>query len=196
MGKFDGVDFRVLPVQSLDPESPPDGAGFRPVRPEFATCWKRGRILREVKADLNQCWYLEHTGSLAGYITLLADRFFADAALLVDEGIKYKSFPAVKIGLLAADDRAKGAGKRLMLWALDYIVKKVAPAVGVRFATVDALFDPDTGNDTSGYYQRFGFTLITTDNAPDNTMPFRTMFLDLKPLLDRHRAFLAGDRKL
>ena len=190
MAKFDGLDAAALPVRQLMADDVPDAAGFRPVRPEFATYWKRGRILREVKADVCQCWYVQHSAALGGYITLLADRFTADEALLAGEGIKYEGFPAIRIGLLAADERAKGAGKRLVMWALDYMVTVLAPSVGVRFATVDALFDPDTGYDTAGFYTKFGFARAREQFQPDKERPYRTMYLDLKPLLDTRRAFL------
>lgn len=51
---------------------------------------------------------------MGGYITLLADKLSLEEAILLGEGIKYQTFPAVKIGLLAADSRAKGAGRSLV----------------------------------------------------------------------------------
>ena len=65
---------------------------------------------------MSQCWIIRHNESLAGYITLLADKLEADEQLLAEEGVQYRTFPAVKIGLLAADQRAKGAGRRLVEW--------------------------------------------------------------------------------
>jgi hypothetical protein len=41
--------------------------------------------------------------SLAGYITLLADKLQVENPILVEEGVKYQTFPAIKIGLLAVD---------------------------------------------------------------------------------------------
>jgi hypothetical protein len=49
--------------------------------------------------------------------------------------VQYQTFPAVKIGLLAADRRAKGAGRRLVEWAIEYVVGELAPTIGVRFLT-------------------------------------------------------------
>ena len=51
----------------------------------------------------------------------------------------------------------------------------------VRFLTVDALFDPDTGFDSSPFYQRLGFLFADpADNGRSNG--YRSMFLDLKSL--------------
>jgi hypothetical protein len=56
---------------------------------------------------------------LAGYVTLIADKLDLDQPILIDEGVRYQTFPAIKIGLLAADKRAKGAGRRLVEWSIE-----------------------------------------------------------------------------
>ena len=104
------------------------------------------------------CWILRCEDDLAGYITLLTDKLEVDEPILIDEGVQYQTFPAIKIGLLAVDRRAKGAGRRLLEWAVEYIAENIAPHVGVRFITVDALYDSDTtpAYDASGFYKKFG----------------------------------------
>jgi hypothetical protein len=113
-GKFDGVDFSQIDIESLTPELRQLGQGFRCVRGEFVTYWKQGRIQREADAYLCQCWLVRVEDALAGYITLLADKLEVEDTLLIQEGVKYRTFPAVKIGLLAVDRRTKGLGVRLM----------------------------------------------------------------------------------
>lgn len=172
-------------VEKLDPLTPPDAAGFRPKRAEFATYWKRGRIARESNAHLGQCWFArKDDGRLAGYITLLADRIAFEHPLLTAESVKYRTFPAVKIGLLAVDERAKGLGTALVQWAFRYVAGEVCPRLGVRFVTVDALYDPDSDYDTSGFYARFGFTFSDGAGRRTEGQPFRAMYFDLKPILD------------
>jgi hypothetical protein len=102
---------------------------------------------------------LKYGDALAGYITLLSDKLEVDLQLLEEEGVRYRTFPAIKIGLLAADSRVKGVGKILVEWALEYAAFELASIVGVRFITVDALYDPDED-------------------------PCRTMYFDLKPIID------------
>lgn len=184
--KFAGVDFSDLPVEQLTSALAISGQGFRCLRGEFVTYWRQGRIQREIDARISQCWILRCKDSLAGYITLLADKLEVDESILVDEGVQYRSFPAIKIGLLAVDRRAKGAGRRLVEWAVEYVAAEVSPTVGVRFMTVDALYDPDTTPpyDASGFYEKFGFQFADPNESLPPSVPYRTMYLDLKPLID------------
>jgi GNAT superfamily N-acetyltransferase len=172
-------------VEKLNALSPPDASGFRPKRPEFATYWKRGRIAREQVAHLSECWFVrKDDGRLAGYVTLLADRLAVESALLASESVKYRTFPAIKIGLLAVDERAKGLGTALVKWAFAYVASELCPRLGVRFMTVDALYDPDSDYDTAEFYGRFGFTFVDGEGLRIGGQPFRAMYFDLKPLLD------------
>lgn len=184
MSRYDGVDFAACPVRKLDAAKPPSHEGFRPLRPEFATYWKKGRIFRECRSSIAGCWYFDVEGKLAAYVTLLADRLSVDRELLGAEDVRYQTFPAVKIGLLAADHRAKGAGKALMRWAFRHTVGELCPRLGIRFIIVDALYDPDNGYDVAPYYAQFGFIHASPDERPRPGEYFRTMFFDLKPLLD------------
>jgi GNAT superfamily N-acetyltransferase len=186
IGKFSGVDFSKIPIEKLDPAQGISGQGFRCKRREFVTYWKQGRVEREVNACICQCWVLRHDDALAGYITLLADKLEVDTRLLEEEGARYRTFPAIKIGLLAADERAKGAGSSLVEWALEYVAIELASAVGIRFMTVDALYDPDEDPpyDASGFYRKFGFEFVNPDGPWSQTVPYRTMYFDLKPLID------------
>jgi len=182
--KFDGVSFSPTNVELWTPTLDVSSKGFRCVRGEFVTYWKQGRISREVAAHLCRCWVLRHNDILVGYITLFADKLIVQTELLDSENVRYRTFPAVKIGLLATDKRVRGAGTCLIEWAMDYITQILSPIVGVRFLTVDALYDPDTNYDSSGFYEKFGFQFAN----PDETLPvsngYRTMYFDLKPLID------------
>jgi GNAT superfamily N-acetyltransferase len=185
-GKFAGVNFSQILVEKLNPAQNISGQGFRCNRGEFVTYWKQGRIQREVNACICHCWVLRHNDALAGYITLLADKLEVDVHLLEEEGVRYRTFPAIKIGLLAADARAKGAGTRLVEWALEYVAIELASAVGIRFMTVDALYDPDEDPpyDASGFYEKFGFQFVNSGETVSASVPYRTMYFDLKPLID------------
>ncbi|MBN3938397.1 MAG: GNAT family N-acetyltransferase [Nostoc sp.] len=185
-GKFDGVDFCKLDIELLTPELRQLGQGFRCVRGEFVTYWKQGRIQREVDSYLCQCWMVRVEDALAGYITLLADKLQVEDALLARESVKYRTFPAIKIGLLAVDRRTKGLGVRLVEWAIDYVITEVVPVVGVRFITVDALYDADVEPtyDASGFYVKLGFEFADPTEPLPPINPYLTMYLDLKPLIE------------
>jgi GNAT superfamily N-acetyltransferase len=106
--------------------------------------------------------------------------------ITIQEGVKYRTFPAVKIGLLAVDRRTKRLGVRLMEWAIDYVITEVVPIIGVRFITVDALydFDVDPAYDASGFYEKLGFEFADPIESLPPVNPYRTMYLDLKPLME------------
>jgi GNAT superfamily N-acetyltransferase len=184
--KFADIDFSKMPVERVTPDLSGLGQGFRCSRGEFVTYWRQGRIQREINARISQCWVLRSEDSLAGYITLIADKLDLDQPILIDEGVQYQTFPAIKIGLLAADKRAKGAGRRLVEWSIEYVASEIAPAIGVRFLTVDALYDEDMTPpyDASGFYQKFGFRFVNAEEVLPPSTPYRTMYLDLKPLID------------
>jgi GNAT superfamily N-acetyltransferase len=184
--KFADIDFSKMPVERVTPDLSGLGQGFRCSRGEFVTYWRQGRIQREINARISQCWVLRCEDSLAGYVTLIADKLDLDQPILIDEGVRYQTFPAIKIGLLAADKRAKGAGRRLVEWSIEYVASEIAPAIGVRFLTVDALYDEDMTPpyDASGFYQKFGFLFVNAEEVLPPSAPYRTMYLDLKPLID------------
>jgi GNAT superfamily N-acetyltransferase len=188
--RFDGVDFTVQEVTKVTPALEESlGQGFRCKRGEFGTFWKKGRIAREERASIGRCWVLIGNGLLAGYITLLTDKLQMENPPLGGEGITYSTMPAVKIGLLAADQRAKGAGTRLVEWALEYVAEEIVPKVGVRFVTVDAFYDKDPGSDgkhydASGFYQKIGFNFVNPEESLPPEDGYRTMYFDLKPLIE------------
>lgn len=112
--KFDGVRFRTDHVRPWTEIHDVSAEGFRCLRPEFNTFWKKGQIRREVNSHLSRCWILEYRVFLPGDITMLADRLSVEEQLLLGEEVKYRRFPAVNMGVLAADRRTHGAGCCMM----------------------------------------------------------------------------------
>lgn len=182
--KFADFVFTLDTVEQWSPGMEVSGQGFRSIRGEFATYWRKGKIAREVEAHICRCWILRDADELAAYITLLADKLTVVESLLHDEGVLYKTFPAVKIGFLAADKQARGAGKFLVEWAMDYIATALSPAVGIRFVIVDALYDAEKQYDSSGFYLKLGFQFANPDEEIPPPDGYRTLFFDLKPLID------------
>lgn len=193
VARFAEVNFSTHAVTKLTPALAETlGQGFRYKRGEFVTFWRRGRVAREEQASISRCWVIVSEGHLAGYITLLADKLELEQPPLAGEGVQYKTMPAVKIGLLAADGRARGAGRRLVEWALEYVAVELVDKVGVRFMTVDAFhdLDPDSEGvhyDASGFYASIGFNFVNPDEPLPPAQSYRTMYFDLKPLVDALR---------
>jgi len=50
----------------------------------------------------------------------------------------------------------------------------------------DALYDADMTSpyDASGFYKKFGFRFANAEEALPPSIPYRTMYFDLKPLID------------
>jgi hypothetical protein len=66
------------------------------------------------------------------------------------------------------------------------VIAEVVPLIGVRFIIVDALydFDVDPAYDASGFYEKLGFEFADPNESLPPTNPYRTMYLDLKPLIE------------
>jgi hypothetical protein len=188
--KFSGIDFSQHDVVEFNPNQTDVGIGFRCGRGEFVSYIKGEKIRNELKSFTSKCWLVSCPEGLAAYITLLADKLTMGIPILIDEDVRYTTFPAVKIGWLAADPRAKGSGRRLMDWAMEYVVLELVPRLGVRFMTVDALFDadfPEKQYDASGFYVKLGFRFANPDELLPPADGFRTMYFDLMPLIQQIR---------
>jgi hypothetical protein len=182
--KFEGIDFSIYDVIELSPDHENVGQGFRCFRGEFSSYIKGNKIKIELATYTSKCWIVTCEEGLASYITLLADKLTMGEPILISENVHYTTFPAIKIGWLASDQRAKKAGTRLLDWAFEYVVTELVDRVGIRFITVDALFDVDNGYDASGFYERNGFRFVN----PEETLPpesgFRSMYFDLMPFIN------------
>lgn len=189
--KFLGIDFSDHHIVPFDPDHTGLGKGFRCDRGEFVSYIKGNKIRNEINTFTSKCWIVACHDGLAAYITLLADKLTMDDPILVGEDIRYTTFPAVKIGWLAADPRAKGSGRRLLDWAMEYVVLELVDKVGIRFLTVDALYDADIPGppyDASGFYARNGFRFTDPDEPLPPKDGFRTMYFDLMPLIRQIKA--------
>lgn len=68
-------------------------------------------IKTESDSILSKCFIVHHSGHLAGYITLLADKLTLKEQILLNEGVTRSTFPAIKIAWLAGDRRVKSMGE-------------------------------------------------------------------------------------
>lgn len=183
--RFEGVSFDKIPVVEMNPDIAQLCRGFRCKRPEFQSYIGGNLIKTESDSILSKCFIVHHEGHLAGYITLLADKLALKEQILLSEGLTRSTFPAIKIGWLAADRRVKGIGGKLIKWAMEYVASNVSDKVGARFLTVDALYDADVAPhyDMSGYYSQYGFEYANEEEALPPKDGFRSMYFDLMPLI-------------
>ena len=59
-----------------------------------------------------------------------------------------------------------------MQWAFRHVTGELCPRLGVRFVTVDALYDPDSNYDTAPFYTRFGFTFADGEGGASKASRF------------------------
>jgi len=183
--RFEGVDFEDIPVVEMNPDIAELCRGFKCKRPEFQSYIAGNLIKTESESILSKCFIVHHEGHLAGYITLLADKLSLKDPILLSEGVTRSTFPAVKIGWLAGDKRIKGIGRKLVKWAMVYVAENVSDKIGARFLTVDALYDIDVDPhyDMSTYYAALGFEFSNEEEELPPNDGFRSMYLDLMPLI-------------
>jgi len=188
VSKFDGIDFTSHEVIELNPDQENLGGGFRCSRGEFVAFIRKGKIINEINCHITRCWIIQCDQGLAAYITLLADKLSMGSPILMDELVNYSTFPAVKIGWLAADQRASKSGTRLVEWAIEYVSSDLSGKLGIRFLTVDALYDIDANYDASGFYEKIGFRFVDPEEELPPKDGYRSMYFDLKPMIDALRS--------
>lgn len=129
-------------------------------------------------ANLARTYVVVDVGAdrLAAYITLTCSEVVSELRLLHGEvSFPYKNYPAVKVARLLVDADYRGRDLRLGTKLLDLTVgiarSEICPAVGCRFVVVDAK------KESVRFYERYGFTLIDTEENRSRDAP--VLFLDL-----------------
>jgi ribosomal protein S18 acetylase RimI-like enzyme len=119
------------------------------------------------------------TGKIIGYITLTCSEIDLRNGYDVNDCPKaneYDSLPALKIARLAVDSkfRGEGIGQALVDTAISITVTYISPQVGCRFLITDSK------KQAVGFYEKYGFTFLDTDDNRVNDNP--VMFIDLTKL--------------
>jgi len=134
---------------------------------------------------------------LLGYITVLNDSIRLDASLKAqfrDEGVGYKSLPALKIGRISVDNRyqMKGLGSCMVVWAAQRAVY-LNQTSACRFLTVDAKRNSEKRKDTFHFYQKNYFKALNKKEYYSNSVVHKQisgttlMYLDIYPLVTKLR---------
>ncbi len=128
---------------------------------------------QEMAISTTYLWFYNPKNELAAYVTLLADAIRIHGTRLgkafVDQGVEYKTLPALKIGRLCVDNSyiGKGIGTQTTHFAMKRLVK-VNELTGCRFLIVDA--KPGSVK----FYKRMGFEVLK--QREKGTLP---MYYDL-----------------
>ncbi len=187
---FDGVDFASEVPVPLATAHTKWSKKFQCSHAGFRS--RLGRIGNELKSHLCTGWALVSERSIAAYLTIQADQFRFESTergktISLPDG-DFAIVPAVKLIVLARHDRAQGAGKALLTWVIDYIIREIVPRLGVRFITVDAYYEFNSHGeiyDSGPYYaSQFDFRYVNSKEEPSQGGEYRSMYLDLLPLID------------
>lgn len=88
--------------------------------------------------NLNVTYLAIYKDEVIGYVSLLTDKIKCKQ---IDKSIQseYESYPAIKIGRLAVNEKYKGLGLgNKILASISELIKEISEEVGVSFITVDA----------------------------------------------------------
>ena len=190
---FDRIDFSQVSPVPWEPAHSKQSRGFQCIQPLFRTFLSR-EIPVDVKHRISKVWLIIAKQKVVAYaatrtdVLRILDNHGKPKKIVLEDAV-YTNVPSIKIQLLAADKRAKGAGTRLMKWLLDYIAQEIAPRVGVRFVTVDAYYyESNAGEgpyDSSHFYHnKFGFRYVNIQETLPPRDGYRSMYLDLLPLVE------------
>jgi ribosomal protein S18 acetylase RimI-like enzyme len=101
--------------------------------------------LKQEKMEISATylWFHNPTNKVIGYITLLTDAIKIQGTSLrerfTDQGVNYKTLPAIKIGRLCVSNefRRMGIGKKMVVFSMRKLLE-ISEDVGCRFIVVDA----------------------------------------------------------
>ncbi len=114
--------------------------------------------------SMTYLWFLKSTKELVAYVTVLADAISLQGELkehFRQQGVLYKSLPALKIGRLCVSDEYLGRGiGTLMIEFTLVLAQRISKEVGLRFITTDAKRNQDSRKDSVHFYKKFGFEIL------------------------------------
>ncbi len=119
---------------------------------------------QEKQMSITYLWFLKSTKELVAYISVLADAISLQGELkehFRQQGILYKSLPALKIGRLCVSDQYLGRGiGTLMIEFTLVLAQRIDKEIGLRFITTDAKRNTDPRKDSVHFYKRLGFGIL------------------------------------
>jgi hypothetical protein len=188
---FDGIDFTrgtPVPLRAIHAKW---SKSFQCERAGFRT--RLGKSGDELKSHLCTGWAYVFKKRVAAFLTIQAGQFKYESSekrkkVSLADG-DFTIIPAVKLLVLARDGRAKGAGKALLTWVIDFIIREMVPDLGLRFITVDAYYEFDVHGkldyDSGPWYaEKFDFRYADPNERPHPDGEYRSMYLDLLPLIE------------
>ena len=119
---------------------------------------------QDKKISATYLWFYKPKKELVGYVSILADAINLQGELkqyFRQEGIFYKSLPALKIGRLCVSDGYLGRGLGTLMVEFTIVLsEKIGKDIGLRFITTDAKRNSEPRKDSVHFYKKLGFDIL------------------------------------
>lgn len=147
---------------------------------------------QEMEISSTYLFFHNPSNKLAGYVTVLSDAIRIHGTHLgktfSDQGVPYKTLPAMKIARMCVDENFKrrGIGTNMLLFAMSRLIA-VNKCCGCRFLIVDAK------RDAIHFYKRFGFQVLKEKEK--GTLPLYYDMLNILKIVKDTKMKLEAVRK-
>jgi ribosomal protein S18 acetylase RimI-like enzyme len=147
---------------------------------------------QEMEISSTYLFFHNPSNKLAGYVTVLSDAVRIHGTHLgkafSDQGVPYKTLPAMKIARMCVDEgfKRKGIGTNMLLFAMGRLVA-VNEHCGCRFLIVDAK------RDAIHFYKRFSFQVLKEKEK--GTLPLYYDMFNILKIVKETKTKLEAVRK-
>ena len=165
MASKEKISITEIEVQQIDESHKPILSSFKSYEKELVDFLIEDALDNQnKKISTTYLWFYKPKKELVGYVSVLADAINLQGKLkeyFRQEGIFYKSLPALKIGRLCVSDSylGKGIGTLMIEFAI-VLSDKIGKDIGLRFITTDAKRNPDPRKDSVHFYKKMGFEVL------------------------------------
>lgn len=165
MASKEKISITDIEIQQIDESHKPILSSFKSYEKELVDFLIEDALDNQNrKISTTYLWFYKPKEELVGYVSVLADAINLQGELkeyFRQEGIFYKSLPALKIGRLCVSDGYLGRGVgTLMIEFAIVLSEKIGKDIGLRFITTDAKRNPDPRKDSVHFYKKLGFEVL------------------------------------
>ena len=165
MASKEKISITDIEIQQIDESHKSILSNFRSYEKELVDFLVEDALdNQEKQMSVTYLWFLKSTRELIAYVTVLSDAISLQGDLkehFRQQGILYKSLPALKIGRLCVSDKYLGKGvETLMIEFTLVLAQRISKEIGLRFITTDAKRNQEPRKDSVHFYKRFGFEIL------------------------------------
>ena len=159
------ISITEIEIQQINESRSPILPGFRSYEKELVDFLVEDALDNQAKQmSITYLWFLKSTNELVAYVSVLTDAISLQGELkehFRQQGILYKSLPALKIGRLCVSDEYLGRSiGTLMIEFVLVLAQRISKEIGLRFITTDAKRNPEPRKDSVHFYKKLGFEIL------------------------------------